>query len=346
MTAKSERTSPGADAMEREVVITRVFDAPRELVFKAWTEPERLMRWFGPHGFTVPRCEVDLRLGGAWHIVMRGPNGDEHPCGGAYREIAEPERLVFTNRAMDAEGNLLLDGLTTVLLEEHAGKTKLTLRTSAKGLVPYAAQMLSGMEIGWTQSLERLEQLVATSDREIVTTAGRVSHEGIKEKNVIAKQSALTVTLPSDCEILMTRVFNAPRELVFAALSKLEHVKRWWGPRNTALSVCEMDFRPGGAWRYVMQLPNGASAVFKGVYREIEPPERMVATECFDDPSVGSPEWITTVTLEEHNGQTTLTSRVLHKSVESRNGHLQSGMEPGASETFDRLAELLESLEK
>jgi uncharacterized protein YndB with AHSA1/START domain len=131
--------------------------------------------------------------------------------------------------------------------------------------------------------------------------------------------------------------------MVFEALSKPEHVARWWGPRNTTLSVCEIDFRVGGAWRYVLQTPNGPSPAFKGVFLEITPPHRIVSTEIFDEPKVGSPEWTTTVTLEEHEGKTTLTSRVLHKAVENRNGHLNSGMEPGATETFDRLAELLET---
>jgi uncharacterized protein YndB with AHSA1/START domain len=323
MAASSEATSTGANPMEREVVITRVFDAPRELVFKAWTEPERLSRWWGPAGWSNPTCEVDLRPGGAWRIVMQAPDGGQYPCGGTYREIVKPERLVFTNIAMDTEGKPLLDGLTTVLFEDLNGKTKMTLRTYAKGLVSYAPQMLAGMEMGWTQSLDNLERLVAS-----------------KGKN------ALTVTLPSDREILLTRVFDAPRTLVFEAMTKPEHVMRWWGPRNTTLAVCEIDFRPGGAWRYVVQLPNGARAVFKGVYHEIVPPERLVATECYDEPSVGSPEWLSTVTLTERDGQTTLTSLVLHKSVENRNGHLQSGMEHGAGETFDRLAELLESLRK
>lgn len=259
-----------------------------------------------------------MELGGS----SCAPDGGEYPCGGVYREIAQPARLVFTNIAMDGEGKPLLDGLTMVTLEDVEGKTKITLQTRATGLVSYAAQMLAGMEMGWTQSLEKLERLMTN------------------------KQSALTVTLPSDCEILLTRVFHAPRALVFETLTKPEHVTCWWGPRNTTLSVCEIDFRPGGAWRYVVQLPNGKSIVFKGVFQEIVPPERLVATECFDEPSVGSPEWLSTVTLVEQDGKTTLTTRVLHKSVENRNGHLQSGMEPGASETFDRLAKLLESLTK
>jgi len=141
---------------ERKVVITRVFDAPRALVFKAWTDPQHLARWWGPKGFTNPVCEVDPRVGGAWRIVMRAADGTEYPCGGVYREFVEPERLVFTNNSADKEGNPILDGLTTVLFAEESGKTKLTLQARGTAMVAYAAAYLAGMEIGWTQSLERL----------------------------------------------------------------------------------------------------------------------------------------------------------------------------------------------
>lgn len=146
---------------EREVVITRVYDAPRALVFKAWIDPKHLKRWWGPKVFTNPVCEVDARVGGAWRIVMRAPDGVDYPCGGVYREIVEPERLVFTNIATDNDGNPILDGLTTVTFEEQGGKTKLTLTTRAVALVEYAAAYLQGMEAGWTQSLESLAEELA-----------------------------------------------------------------------------------------------------------------------------------------------------------------------------------------
>jgi uncharacterized protein YndB with AHSA1/START domain len=155
----------GSDASrkhaEREIVITRVFDAPRELVWQAWTDPRHLAQWWGPKGFTNPACEVDARVGGAWHIVMRSPDGTEYPCGGVYREIVKPERLVFTNNATDKEGNTILEGLTTVTFAEHGAKTKLTLQTRAAAVVAYAAAYLKGMEAGWTQSLERLAEKLA-----------------------------------------------------------------------------------------------------------------------------------------------------------------------------------------
>ncbi|HUJ76302.1 MAG TPA: SRPBCC domain-containing protein [bacterium] len=165
MAARTPLTVPAPsaarEAARREVVITRVFDAPRSLVFQAWTDPRRLARWWGPQGFTNPVCEVDARVGGAWRIVMRGPDGTDYPCGGVYREVVVPERLVFTNIATDAEGNPVLDGLTTVLFGEQGRQTRLTLQSSAVAVVDYAAAYLAGMEEGWTQSLVRLSALLA-----------------------------------------------------------------------------------------------------------------------------------------------------------------------------------------
>ncbi|MGO8987048.1 MAG: SRPBCC family protein [Terriglobales bacterium] len=146
---------------EREIVITRIFDAPRALVFQAWTDPQHLSQWFGPTVFTNPVCEVDPRVGGAWRIVMRAPDGSEYPCGGVYLEFAEPERLVFTNNSADKEGNPVIDGLTTVLFADEGGKTKLTLRTRGTAMVPYAAAYLAGMDAGWSQSLEKLARQLA-----------------------------------------------------------------------------------------------------------------------------------------------------------------------------------------
>jgi uncharacterized protein YndB with AHSA1/START domain len=151
------RTAPFA---ERELVLTRVFDAPRALVFKMWTNPNHLAEWWGPKGFTNPVCEVDLKPGGALRIVMRAPDGGEYPMKGVFREIVPPSRLVFTNIAVDKDGHSIIDGLTTVTFAEEGGKTKLTLQTRGVAVVDYAAAYLQGMEAGWTQSLEKLEALV------------------------------------------------------------------------------------------------------------------------------------------------------------------------------------------
>ena len=153
----------------------------------------------------------------------------------------------------------------------------------------------------------------------------------------LAAPHALVVTLPSDREILLVRRFPAPLELVWAALTKPEHVAKWWGCFGNYLSVCEMDFRPGGQWRYVMRGPDGKDHTFSGVYQEITPPGQLVATECYEEAALGNPTWKTTMTLEEKDGVTTLTSRVLHPTKDQRDGHFHSGMEAGAGDSFDRL---------
>jgi len=157
----SNRTSGAAGSDEREIVITRLFDAPPEFVFEAWTDPEHLAQWWGPEGFTNPVCELDVRVGGVWRIVMRAPDGAMYPCRGIYLEIVAPERLVFTNVAVDDEGTPVLDGLTTVTFEEEDGMTKLTLRTRAVALVPGAVEKLAGMHTGWSMSLDRLARELA-----------------------------------------------------------------------------------------------------------------------------------------------------------------------------------------
>ena len=146
--------------VERRLKIIRVFDAPRRVVFKAWTDPEQLARWWGPKGFTNPLCEVDARPGGAIRIIMRAPDGASHEMSGVFQEIIEPERLVFTNRAIGSNGEPLLEGLTTVQFTEQEGKTTMTLDTSAVALLPEANRMLSGMNDGWNQSLERLTMVL------------------------------------------------------------------------------------------------------------------------------------------------------------------------------------------
>lgn len=145
----------GFDA--KYIVIERLVDAPPELVFQCWTDPKHMQRWWAPHGFTNPVCELDVRVGGAWRIVMQAPGGTQYPCTGVYQEIVPAERLVFTNIATDAAGNPVLDGLTTVTFTETNGKTKLTVSTGAIALVDYAVNYLQGMQAGWTQSLEKLD---------------------------------------------------------------------------------------------------------------------------------------------------------------------------------------------
>jgi uncharacterized protein YndB with AHSA1/START domain len=153
--------APKKPLAEREITITRVFDAPRDVVFKAWTDAEQLAQWWGPKGFTNPVCEIDARIGGALRIHMRAPDGSIYPMKGEIRELVVPERLVFTNIAVDEAGNHIIEGLTSVTFADEGGKTKLTLRTRGSAVVAKAVAYLQGMEMGWTMSIDKLQALLA-----------------------------------------------------------------------------------------------------------------------------------------------------------------------------------------
>ena len=160
MTATLPASSAPNVVDEKEIVITRVFDAPRELVFQMWTDAAHLAEWWGPRTFTNPVCECDARVGGAWYIVMRSPDGKDYPCGGTYLEVTPPERLLFKNDAVDADGKVIIDGLTEVRFAEHgAGQTLLTLTTRAAALNEPMALAIAGMHAGWSQSLDKLAEM-------------------------------------------------------------------------------------------------------------------------------------------------------------------------------------------
>jgi len=156
---------------KNELTITRIFNAPRQLVWKAWTDPELCMRWWGPKGFTAPACKIDLRVGGEYLSCMRSPEGQDFWSKGTFREIVAPKRLVMTDSFADKEGNIVpathyglgsefpLEMLITVELEDHDGKTKLTLKHS--GVEGLNATDRGNMEQGWNESFDKLEEVLA-----------------------------------------------------------------------------------------------------------------------------------------------------------------------------------------
>ena len=202
---------------------------------------------------------------------------------------------------MDTAGNHLLDGLTTVIFAEENGKTKLTLITRAKGLVPQAPYMLEGMEAGWSQSLDKL-----------------------------------ALELAAAREIVITRVFNAPRELVFAAWTDPAHIGRWFGPNGFTITMQEMDVRPGGYWRFIMHGPDGADYLNENQYLEIVKPERLVYLHG------PTPKFQATVTFENENGKTRLTLRTTFATAEERDWIVKThNAIEGGNQTLARLAEFL-----
>jgi len=167
----STQTDSRIESTADELVITRVFDAPRELVFRAWTEPERLMRWWGPNGFTTPSFTVDLRVGGVLHYCMRAPDGQDYWGIGVYREIVPPERIMYTDSFADAEGSPVPpshygmsddhpeETLVTVTFLEREGRTSVTLRHT----IPESSEARGGAQQGWSEMLERLANELAAA---------------------------------------------------------------------------------------------------------------------------------------------------------------------------------------
>jgi uncharacterized protein YndB with AHSA1/START domain len=190
MTAQTE----GKNLVGKEFVITREFDAPRELVFKAWIDPKHLAQWWGPKGFTNPVCEWDARPGGKIYDVMRAPNGADYPMGGEFREIVTPERLVFSCGALNEKGKLLFEFLHTATFVERKGKTTLTLNSRVIMTTAEANKYIGGFETGMTLSLERLADLLAKKSEPLI----------------------------------IERAFNAPVARVWKALTNKEDMKRWY----------------------------------------------------------------------------------------------------------------------
>jgi uncharacterized protein YndB with AHSA1/START domain len=305
------------------LTITRYLNAPRDVVFKAWTDPAQLAQWWSPHGFTRSVDELDARPGGLMRGAMRGPDGAVYPDTGMFHEIVPPERLVFTSVGIaDEAGRPLLEVRNTVTFADLGGRTKLTLQAVVVTAAPAVAGALAGMAEGWSQSLDKLAEYLATGA--VAPSAPR--HTGV-------------LTLPSDRAIAQTRIFDAPRDQLFQVYTDPQRIPQWWGPKRHTTIVDQMDVRPGGVWRFVTRYADGHEEDFHGEYREIAPPERIVQTFEWE----GQPGHVAveTLTLEDLNGQTRMTVTSVFDTAADRDGMLEPGAEEGARESWDRLAALL-----
>jgi uncharacterized protein YndB with AHSA1/START domain len=295
-----------------KLVFTRVFDAPRELVWKVWTDPKHVQQWWGPHGFTNPRCDWDARPGRPIYVDMKGPDGAIYPMTGEFREIVEPERLVFLSAVPDDKGGSLFEVRNTVTFSERDGKTTLSLTAQIVRKSPGADAYLKGMNEGWSQSLDRLAS-------HVVTTA-------------------------SDREIFSTRVFDAPRELVFKVWSDSQHLANWWGPKGFSTTTSLFDFKPGGVWRFVMHGPDGRDYQNKITFVEIVEPQRIVYKHGGDrgdqDREVEPVNFQVTVTFEpEAEERTRLNMRMVFPSAAAKNFTVEKyGAIEGQRQTLERLA--------
>jgi uncharacterized protein YndB with AHSA1/START domain len=265
------------------VTITRIFNVPRELVFKAWTDQKQMAKWWGPHGFTNPICEIDARPNGKMRICMDSPEFPNHWMSGVFTEVVEPQKLVFTTKAFeDEKGNARLEGINTVIFEEYNGKTKLTLTATLTKLAPELQVVADGMETGWNQSLEKLATLLANKN-----------NDGT-----------------SDRELSITRLLNAPRELVWKVWTEPEHIAKWWGPEGFTNTIFAMDVKPNGVWDFVMHGPDGTNYKNTSVYVEIIKPEKLVFNH------VTAPKFNFTITFTEQGDKTLLEWKNTFESAE------------------------------
>jgi uncharacterized protein YndB with AHSA1/START domain len=295
-----------------EIAMTRVFDVPRELVFRMWSDPEHLAQWWGPKGFRNTIHKFDFRPGGEWNFTMHGPDGRDYANKIIYREIVRPERIAYSH----VSGPLFE---ATATFEEEGTKTKLTMRAvfATPELRDRVAQEFGAVE-GMQQTLARLDDLLAN----------------------IASE-----------ELVITRQFNAPRDVVFRAFTSADQLAQWWGPKGWEMQTCKLDLRPGGRFHYGMRMADGQTMWGRFVFREIDPPRRLVWVNSFSDENGGltkppfpmpwPPEIVNHVTFEEHGGKTTVTLRSspIHATEAERetfsNGH--SSMQQGFGGTFDQL---------
>jgi uncharacterized protein YndB with AHSA1/START domain len=297
-----------------EILVNRVFDVPRALVFEAWSTPQHLSRWWGPAGFSLPFCELDLRRGGAFNLVMRGPDGREYPMDGVIHEVVRPERIVFSaviDRATKDEV------LTIVTFAEEAGKTRLTVRQT----VPQDPASARGQATGWSESLGRLEAMLAAD----VGTADETDPG--------------TGSGRADREIVATRLYDAPCALVWKAWTEPEHVGHWWGPNGFRTTIHEMNVRPGGVWRFVLHGPDGMDYRNECVFAAVREPSRLVWDH------VSGPRFHATVRFEEVAGGTKVTMRMRFDTAAERSHVAEKfGAVEGQKQTLDRLDAYLAEL--
>lgn len=302
------------------VTFTRIFDAPREMVFRAWTDPEQIARWWGPHNFANKVRAFEPRPDGAMEIDMIGPDGTVYPGGGLFLEVVEPERLVFKSSALDPEGTVLLEDHTSVTFEEVDGRTRMTLDARILRVQGVGLQYLRGMEEGWAQSLERLG-----------------------------------VAIDPDTFVI-AHSFEAPRELVFRLWTEREHLMQWFGPKGMEMASCTIDLRPGGLMHYCLRAANGMEMWGRWEFQEISSPRQLTYVSAFSDPEgtiTRAPfldgrfplEVFSNVIFEESEGRTTVTIYAvpLGASQDERAAFAGLGpsMQQGWGGTFEQLGEYL-----
>jgi len=333
----AERNSIDLNSDPLSIIGTRIFDAPRELVFEAWTDPKHLSQWWGPDGFTMTTRNFDMKPGGTWRFVMHGPDGRDYQNRITFEEILRPERIVYSHGGDDDVESVKFRSVVT--FEDIGGKTRLTL----KGTFPSAAERARviaeyGADKGMMQTLSRLGQFVDAQSK--------------KERTMNAMPQL------EEPVFIVSRVFDAPRDLVWQVWTDPKHLIHWWGPKGFTVEKCDLDLKPGGRLHYALKAPDGSIMWGKWVFREISKPKSMTAVTSFSDEAGGetrhpmAPTWpltmLSTMTFEEEGNKTRVTVQwsPLNATEEERAtfAAAKNSMNQGWAGTMDQLAAYLAEL--
>jgi uncharacterized protein YndB with AHSA1/START domain len=291
---------------DREILITRLIEAPRQRVWQAVTNLDEIERWWGPNGFKNRTTEFSFKPGGIWRHVMIGPDGVEYPNLTRFEEITAPERVVYTNSG-GRSGAKGASFRATWTLEAVGDKTELTLRLvfETREARDHVVKEYNAIE-GGKQTLGRLNE---------------------------------HVTRKPAFELVLDRVINAPRARVFEAWTNAAQMTEWFAPRPFKLIVRTMDFRPGGGFSMAMRGPDGSEHVFTGTYREIDPPAKLSWTGEF---ASGPADQISTVvTFEEQGKQTKLHVRQTFHVMTPEIEMATKGARQGWTMTLDQLEQFV-----
>ncbi|MCK6477234.1 MAG: SRPBCC domain-containing protein [Phycisphaerales bacterium] len=325
------REVPNTD--DRVIVLTREYDAPRALVWKAWTDPKHLARWWGPAGFSTTTRHMDVRPGGQWRYVMHGPDGTDYENLIAYIEVVEPERLVY----------------------RHGGDV---------GTEPVHFSVVAKFDnVGPARTRVTLRMEFETADERARVVREYNAIEGGKQTlGRLAEYLEVTSHAAGSAPFVISRHVRAPRDLVYRAWTQRDHLMKWLGPKGVSIPECSLDLRPGGVFLYAMRGPDGSTTWGKWVFREIVPGERLVFVVSFADESgatVRAPfdeawplEMLSVVTFVDHagiGGGTVITVQwsALNASADEQRtfdrGH--ASMNQGWSGTFESLVRYLASIQ-
>ena len=317
---------PADDTSGREIVISRVLHAPRELVWEAWTDPRQVSKWWGPRGFTTTIKQMDFRVGGVWEHTMHGPDGTNYPNKSIFKEIVPLKRITFSHGGGRETGPGATFTATWTFETVDGNKTRLSGRMvfpSAEAR-DFVVREFGAIE-GGKQTLERAAEYVA----------GRM-------------------TKP----FVIAREFAAPQALVWRVWTESDHFGQWFGPKGAKIELVRFDLQPGGLTHYSLTMPDGQVIWGRAAYREVVPPTKLVWLNSFSDPDGGitphpltKEPWplqmLTVITFAEQAGKTTVTiTWVPFDASEAERATFEAGrgsMTIGWTGTLDRLTSYVAS---